>query len=121
MSAGAFQYSKYESDQGGIYRIRVQPETLAATVDATVNGAPTGAIDSQGTVRVSNPRRGFGITPRRISIRWVGAPPTGYKADETVQVVILTPALYNAANIGDPVTYLATNATVTGKSAEVVR
>ena len=45
MSAGDFQRSKYQSREGNIYRIRIQPETLGLTLGGTANSEPTGAID----------------------------------------------------------------------------
>jgi len=43
MSAGAFQSSKYEANGGNIYKIRVQPETVSATIDGVSNAAPAAA------------------------------------------------------------------------------
>ncbi len=49
MSAGDFQKSKYESREGNVYRIRIQPETLGLTLGATANTEPMGAINQEVT------------------------------------------------------------------------
>ncbi len=40
MSAGSFVTSRYESNGGGIFKVRVQPETIDAVIGAVSNGRP---------------------------------------------------------------------------------
>lgn len=120
MSAGAFEDSKYQTDSGDIRAIRVQPETLAANFGGA-NAAPTGAIDTAGSVRVGGSKRAYGVKARSISIRFTATPPSGYKADQIYRIPILTSALFNSINNKDTGTYLGVAARVVGKSAENVR
>lgn len=120
MSAGPFQYSKYQATGGGIYRIRVQPETLQLNVGGA-NSAPGGEINQAGTVRARGSRRSFGIVARGFSLRFTGAPPSGYAPGRTLVVPVLTPARWNDVNLGDEGTYLGANVQVVGKIPESIR
>ena len=120
MSSGVFTSSKYETDAGNIHRIRVQPETLLASVGGA-NSAPTGGIDTPGTARVGGGNRQFGIKARSITCKWTATPPTGYAENQYVRIPILTKSVYDAINAGDTGTYLSTGVTVVGKNPERVR
>ncbi len=120
MSAGEFQYSRYESNTGTIYRIRVQPETLQATI-GSANAAPTGAIDGQGTVRVGGGNRQFGIKARSVTVKFTADPPDNYAENQLYRIPILQETLWDAINLGDTGTYLGTAIEVVGKSPERVR
>lgn len=122
MSAGRFEISKYESDEGDIFSIRVQPETLAATLGGGANAAPAGAVDGTGSVRVGGGNRQIGIKARSVTIRWdEGEAPTGYDERTLLRIPVLTQARYNAAALGSAVTYLGAGATIVGKNPERVR
>lgn len=122
MSAGDFVNSKYESDTGGIYAIRVQPETLALSVGGTTNNAPTGAVDQEGRARTSGGNRKYGIKARFVTLRSPesgGTLPAGYKPGQLLRVPILTPALFNAIPpSGGEATYLGTTMEVVGKGPQ---
>lgn len=120
MSAGSFEYSKYESNAGNVYRIRVQPETLALDIGGNTNTPPAGDIDSEGTVKVSGGKRSFGVIPRSVSLAFTGALPDGYSGDN-VRVPILTQATYDAISSSATGTYLGVGVEVVGKSPEQVR
>lgn len=119
MSAGQFERTKYEADNGDIYPIRVQPETLAATFGGTANAAPTGAVDQQGLARVSGGNRRIGIKARSVTIAFTATPPTGYEPNQLLRVPILTLDLYNAINPNSTTgSYLGVNVIVVGKNAQ---
>lgn len=120
MSAGPFQYSRYSADAGGIYRIRVQAETLALNIGGA-NNPPGGTINQAGTVRARGSRRSFGIVARAFSIRFTGTPPSGYAASSTLVVPILTKATWDNANLGDSGTYLGASCQLVGKIPESAR
>jgi len=120
MSAGAFEISKYETDSGAIHPIRVQPETLAATIDGNTNAAPAGAVDGLGSASVSRGRRANGINARLVRLRFSGTPPTGYLTNGTVTIPALTPEVYDAAIKGATGTYLGASVIVSGRSPETV-
>lgn len=122
MSAGAFDRSKYEADNGDIYAVRVQPETLAATFGGTANAAPSGAVDQQVSARVGGGNRQIGIKTRAVSVAWTGGAPTGYKADEILRIPIMTKDLYDAITTNSTTgSYLGSAIQVVGKLPERVR
>jgi len=121
MSAGAFQYSKYEIDSGGIYRIRVQPETLALVLNATTNEAPSGEIIGVGTVRTSAGNRSFGIRPRMVSIRFTGTLPSGYKSGGIIRLPWLVFSGWSALVNGMTGTYLGQAVELVSRKGEGIR
>lgn len=121
MSAGGFTTAVYEANAGTFHNVRLQPETLAATIGGTANAAPAGPVDSPFWCKVSKGATEYGLGPRFGVIGWNdGAAPTGYKESENVAIPILDPALFIAANIGDAVTYNGGTGTLVGKRAENV-
>jgi hypothetical protein len=120
MSAGAYTPSKYEADSGNIYSIRVQPETISATIGGTANAAPAGAIDQEVSAKVSKGNRGYGVKPRTVTFRWTGAVPDGYSTTGLVTLPILTPTVYGGIVKGEAVNYLGSTGSVVSKSPERV-
>lgn len=120
MSAGAFEITAYETDPGAIHPIRVQPETIAASIGATTNSAPTGAATGLGSASVSRGRRANGINARLVRLTFTGTPPTGYLANSTITIPALTPEFYDAAVRGATATYLGAGAVVSGRSPETI-
>lgn len=122
MSAGAFSDTKYQSNKGGIYHIRVQPETAAATIGGGSNTAPAGAVNQEVSARARGGKRQIGMIARTIALKPVGsAAPAGYKSGASLIIPVLTPDLYDAVSIGDTASYLGTPYLVAGKSPERVR
>jgi len=121
MSAGAFNTTKYEADSGLIFRIRVQPETLAATIGGEANDPPAGSVGvGLPSARARGSTRAIGVTARRVTCSFA-TPPTGYKAGQLLSIPILTPELYNAIAFDDAVSYLGVTGKVVGKIAEGVK
>lgn len=120
MSAGRFSSSRYQADDGSVYRIRVQPETLALNIGGA-NTAPSGAVDQNTSARVGGGNRQYGVKARSVTLAWDGAPPTGYAENELLRVPILTTALYNSITLDDDGTYLGAAVRVVGKNPERVR
>lgn len=117
-SSGKFLVgAKYESNDGGIYPIRVQNETTAANVGA-VNAQPAAAIDQEISARVGGSKRGYGMKARTVTLRWTGAAPDGYAPNSVVTIPVLTPAVWNAIKKGQTATYQGADAVVVFKSAE---
>lgn len=122
MSAGAFEISKYERDNGDIHPVQVQPETLQATVGGTANSAPAGAIDNDISAKVGKGKREIGLGTRTVSFTWnSGGAPTGYLEGGSITIPILQQSVWAGVNRGDAVSYLTGSGTVTGKTAESVR
>lgn len=123
MSAGEFEQSRYEANSdvgGGIYPIRVQPETLLFEIGGTPNNPPAGATDQPIFARARKGAREYGVGARAVRIRFTGTPPTGYSGDEVI-VPIMTPALFATALPGAGCTYLATAAVIVSRLPERVR
>lgn len=122
MSAGSFVRSRYEAnyaDPAPIHPIRVQPETLAATIGGTANAAPTDAVSNPISASVSRGKREKGLKPRTLTIQFPATgQPTGYKASGTTIIVALTLAFWNLGVPGATITYLGVECTVIGRSAE---
>jgi hypothetical protein len=110
MSAGAFVVSKYQTNDGTITPIRVQPETLEAAIAAVTNAAPTGALGDTIFTKVSGGLSLSHIRARRITIRFPATgQPTGYKPLGITTIPVLTKVFYNAcatAGVGAVITYL---------------
>lgn len=123
MSAGDFQRSFYGLDTGnggGVARIRVQPETIAASIESTANAAPAGPATVPTSAQVSAGNREIGIKARTVTLDWTGAPPDGYSGDP-VTIPVLQEATFAAWVLGGTGTYLGAGVEVIGRSPERVR
>lgn len=121
MSAGAFSRSKYEADDGEIHPIRVQPETIDASVGGNDNTAPAGAVTIGLSARVSQSARAFGLRPRLVSLAWFADPPADYDPLGIIRIPILRKAAYDDIVVGDSGSYLGGTVIVIGKSPESKR
>jgi len=119
MSAGEFIIAGYSTDNADIVPIRVQPETLAATL-GTAN-ASAGSTFATGfpSAQVSKGKRAIGINARTVSIR-LTAELGGYKEGSILRVPVMTQARWAALGKGSTVTYLSTAGVVVGKSPETI-
>jgi hypothetical protein len=124
MSAGPFTNTFYTSNANFVHPIRVQPETLSLSIGGQANSAPTGPANAgTGFVRISGSKRTYGITPRKVAIRFTGTPPTGYSVNQIYRIPVLIPGHYQAyvepkLQTG---TYLGVACQVVGKSEETGR
>jgi hypothetical protein len=109
MSAGVFTITKYAASYGNadqVHPIRVQPETITASIGGTANSAPTAAQNNPIQCRVSGGRRQIGLSARYIVIRFPATgQPTGYAPSGTTRIPALQEAFYNAATKGVAITY----------------
>lgn len=120
MSTGAFVLSKYETNEGAIVPIKLQPETITATIGGTANAAPAAAVDpGYPSADVSRSKRAIGIHARTVTAR-ITAPATDYLENTTVRIPVLTEAVWDAATRGATVVCAAGTGVVAGKSAEVI-
>lgn len=120
MSAGDFQRSKYQSREGNIYRIRIQPETLGLTLGGTANSEPTGAIDQEVTAYVNKGAREYGIGARQVKVRYTGTLPDGYSG-EFAYVPVLDPTVFDGYSRGDTGTYLGADVELEEKFFETIK
>ena len=121
MSSGAFSLTRYQTDQGNIVNIKVQPETVAASINSATNTAPTADLTAGfPSAKVSGTRRTLGINARTITIKFT-ASKAGYKDDSPIKIPALTPAFFNACQVGATGSYNGTNCRVVGRSPEVIK
>jgi hypothetical protein len=120
MSSGPFVISRYETDPGVVHPIKVQPETIAASIGGVSNAAPAGAATGLGSASISRGRRANGINARLVRINFEGSPPAGYQENSSIAIPALTPAFYAAAIRGATVSYLGTTGVVSGRSPETI-
>jgi hypothetical protein len=121
MSSGPFNTNaRYELDAangGYIVKARVQPETLAATANATANAIPAGAVDLSIHAYASKGKKEYGIRMRYVIVDKPAATPTGY-AGEPLRFPVMTPATFAAWSEGDTVSYLGTDYEIIDKVIE---
>lgn len=125
MSAGKFIFSKYAStmDEGGIYRIRIQPQSALASVGEELNSPPSEAINRTTTARVRSTNREFGLGARLLYLKLALAaePPTDYDLAASTAIPALTEAFYKLAILNREINYLGTIWVVTGGRPERLR
>lgn len=123
MSAGAFETAFYETsaENGGfVLRCRVQPETLAATIDSVANASAAGPATAPGSATISQGRRTAGVNMRYVRLGFTGAPPTGYSGDPVI-IPVLDPATFAAWTLGAEGTYLGAAVEVLSRVGETIR
>lgn len=121
MSSGAFIRSRYQAtyNTANIHPIRVQPETIAASIGGVTNAAPTGTQNNPISAKVSGSKRTVGLIPRKIIIAApTSSPPTGYLPGGKTTIPALTESFYNAAIKGVTCTYLGAAFQVIGRTTE---
>lgn len=119
MSSGIFLDAFYETDSGEICNLRIQPETAAAVINAATNAVPAGPATQLASAIARKGEREIGVGCRSITAAFA-SPPSGYTSESLI-IPILTPAVFNGANLGDAVSYLGASGVVQGKSAESIR
>lgn len=123
MSAGEFQRAIYQTNAGNFASVRVQPETLAATIDSVANDEGAGPINQEASAQVSKGKRTIGINCRTVTLKFTGTLPDDYTGDP-VTIPALTPAFYDACNPNSDTatgTYLGQPVEAVGRSPETVR
>ena len=91
---------KYESDTGIIHKMKVD-----STRTGVIGTAPTGAIDSNISVKQSLGRSGYGIKPRGVMLsRTLGTAPDTFKKTTFLPVVTVTALGTSAFDIGATIT-----------------
>lgn len=125
MSAGKTIIVGYESylDEGGIYRVRIQPETAVASLGLITNSPPVGSPNRAGLIRVSAPKNGAGLKPRLLYLKLAlgSEPPPDYSLDSKTCIPALTEVFYKTVIVARQVEYLNTLWIVTGGRPEYLR
>lgn len=124
MSAGSFIRTRYQTDNGLVMRIRVQPETLALTLGGAQNAAPTGDLDLPFFANVGSSRRRRGVNCRRVRVRFTGSAPAGYSDDGVISLPWLDRDTFPSIPLGGSAvtgSYLGASVELVGTSGEAVR
>jgi hypothetical protein len=123
MSAGSFVVTTYEASYAvAIHPIRVQEETVSASIGDVDNGAVGATVTNPIQARVSGSRRSIGLIARKVRLRLASGssiPAGDYDANSTTVIPALTRAFYEAATKGAVVSYLGANWIVLSRSGEV--
>lgn len=117
--AGAYVVgAKYETDNATILPIRVQPETIAASI-GSANSSPAGTVaGGLGSARVGGGNRQAGVKARSVTFRFTGTTPTAYEDGQVLRIPILQKSVWDAISKGTTGTYLSTAIVVVGKQPE---
>lgn len=127
MSAGDFFDTVYETDDGTLYPISVQPETLTFTLNAVANTAPTGDVTlTVPTANVSGSRRRNGAHTRLVRFRFTGTLPPGYSGGKSVITLpVLQKSVWDGFKKSQTGTYTlngtAYDVAFVGKTGEKIR
>jgi hypothetical protein len=122
MSAGAFEFGKYEANDAKVWSVRVQPETKAFTSVSTPNDYAAGSI-TQGIGRLKTRKspKALGVHPRNITVAFGTDVPTGYEANAIEKITVFTSAAWDAYLVGNTGTYLDKTVTIVGKFPEFTK
>lgn len=116
--AGIFVRSRYKTDDGKIFRCRIQPETALLAFGSQQNAPPVGNPTEKKELRLRKSVRETGITSRKIAVRWVSDIPSGYKPGSILYIPVLTPEIFSAIQLDQQGTYLAGTIVVISKLGE---
>lgn len=122
MSSGPFENTRYQTDDGNIVPIRIQPETLTLTLAGTANAAPAGALQAGfPSAKVSGSRRSIGINSRIVRIRVTTAGTSGLSVGSVVALPWLVEATFDALPAkGATGTYNGASVVMLGKTKEQI-
>ena len=126
MSAGDFLPSIYQTNTGGLYNVRIQPETLTLTFNTVANTPASGPVPpGLPSAKVSGNRNSIGINCRKVRVRFTTTFPTGYSGGkDTISLPVLTSSAFNAWGVNDVGTYTlggtAYDVRLIGKTPEAV-
>jgi predicted GTPase len=128
MSAGKFVKSSYEEDNGTIHPIKVQPETISASLGGAPNTVPSatgaGVVKSKISAKVSKTNKEIGLRPRMVAITYPpvdGSQPDGYDVGATLRIPVLNKETWDALSEGDPATYLGKSGTISSTIPESIK
>lgn len=119
MSQGDTVIRVYEGDSAETHFVRQQPESAVFSIDGTANAIPAGPPSSPFWAKSTRKAKEYGLRPRKLRGRWTsGSQPTGYSDCAEFEVVVYTKAIYDAAVIGSPCTYLGAPGVLIGRVPE---
>lgn len=121
MSSGAFESGRYQDANLAVRAIRVQPETKALVIATVANAYPAGAVTTSPRAKVTGSNRKIGVNARKVTIRFTGTPPTGYKPLSSFSLPWFVASTFAAIVEGAVGTYLSAPIEVVGTKAEKIK
>lgn len=118
MSQGQFLRTFYLSDQGEVHPIRVQPETVSATLGGEENTPPAGPATNNIRYIVNSGNRKKVPRARGVYFAWVNQRPTGY-VGAGGRIPVFSQTVWEGLAEATPGTYLGVPIQVTGKYTEL--
>ena len=112
MSSGAFENAFYETNNGQICAVRVQPETRTATIDGNANSGPAGPATQLASANVTADRSGNGVFVRYARCTWDTDPPENYSGASFVLPILDLANVPTGNPRGVSVNYLGTAAQI---------
>lgn len=110
----------YVADSGEIHIVELDDKTLTLNISGTAQAQPAGPPTSPFWAKVSRGATEYGLRPRKVGVCFDTTAPGDLEVGPTYDVVVLSPAEFNAASIGGTVTYQGETATVRRKPAESI-
>ena len=118
MSNGPFEDSKYAADDGTVYGIIVQPETLSLTMGGVANTPQTGDRTGSVLARSSGSRRGYGMFARVGRFRIVTPGSSGLAVGRVITLPLLNGDIYDEFEKPNTGTYNTATIAAVGRSPE---
>ncbi len=118
MSAGQFTQAKYQDDVGNVFKGRVQPETLALSINSTANANAGGAITAPVGIKFTAGNGETGVKARKVGVRFTSTLPAGYSGADILYIPVMTPTAFAAYTIGQTGTYLGEPVEVLSRHGE---
>jgi len=114
-------YSKYKTDGGQIFPVLIAPRTLQLAFGSATNAATESDPTTDTTLKIRRDVSEFGITSRKVLLRWAEEAPFGYNQSAAIYVPILTPELFTAIQRGQTGIYVGKAVVVAKKIKERIR
>lgn len=124
MSAGTTLIVGYESyfDTGGVYPLRIQPESATAAIGLVSNEPPAAAINRLVSGKVGGSKRQKGLVVRLLYLKLAfgSDPPPDYSLSSRTAIPALTESFFKLAITTGELEYLNTLWKVTGGRPEYI-
>lgn len=114
-------YSKYKTDGGQIFPVVIAPRTQQLAFGSTTNSPTESAPTTDVTLKIRRDVSEFGVTSRKVLLRWAEEAPFGYNQSAAIYVPILTPELFTAIERGQGGVYVGKAVVVAKKIKERIR
>lgn len=119
---GSYTYAIYQDDQySNYYRVKVQPETLSLVINSRQNLGSSGNAFDQNPMKIAGSRRKSTSTPRKVILKWVADPPSGYSRTGTIILPWLDAFGFTQFAVGSQGEYLGLPVEVKLKLNEQIR